>query len=577
MSNNSKDKTSYYYISDKEKIKLEPEASVRLVKYKNGTPAARSTQSARTNEVLPVDATLTHLKKYDAFIIKTDKDRSRPATEISNELQEIVEAEDNIEFASIAYRQGQNNPDLMFTTKELVARFKDNISRQEIENLLSKYNISIIKQEKWAPNLFRLQAPAADGPNGPVALGNILMESGLCEYAKASFIRTRHIRTVTTEEKETEDNYYRDQWHLEVTKTFDAWNISKGDSNIKICIADTGVEYAHREFIGKIVHGYDFEDDIADGNPKNDLDEDHGTACAGVATAAGIKAAGAAPKCSLIAIRTPFRLGDADEAAMFFWAADKGADIISCSWGPVDGLGSIDPIPPETKDALKYCVTKGRNGKGCCIFWAAGNGNENVEDDGYASCEYVMAIAASTNPKSDGSEARSGYSDKGKTLLVCAPSNGGSKSILTTDRIGSLGYNPRVSNKPDLGGEYTNTFGGTSSATPLVAGIVGLMLSINSELTVDQVKDILRRTAVKIGDQSTYKTDATTGLTHSELYGYGRINALAAVQEAQKLGKQNSQSTSGRSETAENESIELSSITNPTLQQLADESLWMKK
>jgi subtilisin family serine protease len=576
--NNNEDKTSYYYISDKKKVKLEREPSVRLVKYKSDIPSARSNLSMRANEVLPANSTLVHLKKYNALVIKADEDRSVSAEEVSTELQKIVAEEgDIIDYASIALRQGPNNPDLLFTTKELVARFKDNISMQQIEEILSKYNIKILNQEKWSKNLFRLEAPSADGPNGPIALGNILMESGMCEYAKASFIRERHIRTIVLgQEKEEEDNYYKDQWHLEITKVFDAWNITKGNPDVKICIADTGVEYAHREFIGKIVSGYDFEDDVADGNPKNNFNEDHGTACAGVAVAAGIKAAGAAPQCSLIAIRTPFQLGDIDEANMFVWAADNGSDIISCSWGPIDGFGSVDPIPPETKDALEYCVTTGRNGKGCCIFWAAGNGNESVDDDGYASCEYAMAIAASTNPKEDGSEDRARYSDKGKALFVSAPSSGGTKSILTADRVGSLGYNPRRSNTPDPTGDYTDIFGGTSSATPLVAGIVGLMLSVNPELTVDQIKDILRRTAVKIGDQSSYQPDSNTGLTHSQFYGYGRVNALAAVQEAQKLVKQNSESVSRMDKAVENESIKDIGIRNLVLKQLADESLWMK-
>jgi subtilisin family serine protease len=570
MSDNNQDKTSYYYASGNKKIELQREPAVRLVKYKQGSPSERSRLSERASALLPSESTVMRLNRYDAYVIATDKDISRSAKDISDRLQDIVKSEDNIEFASVAYRQG-NNPDLMFTTKELVARVKEGVSRKDIESLLSKYNIRILSEEPWAPGLLRLETEAADGPKGPVALGNILMETDKFEYAKASFIRQRHIRTVEARE----DNYYRDQWHLEITKTFEAWNISKGNPNIRICIADTGVDYAHREFDGKIVIGYDFDLDIADGNPKEGSQDDHGTSCAGVATAAGIKAAGAAPQCSLIAVRTPPGLGDIDEAKMFVWAANNGADVISCSWGPPDGFGSVDPIPPETEDALKHCVTKGREGKGCCIFWAAGNGDESVDDDGYASSEYVMAIAASTNPNDNGEEDRSYYSDKGKALHVCAPSNGGSKAILTTDRLGSSGYNPRRSPTPDPDGNYTDGFGGTSSATPLVAGIAGLMLSVNPSLTVDQVRDILRRTADKIGDKSTYKPDGSTGLTHSELYGYGRVNTLAAVQAAQKL-KGESGSSIQMETFRENKNVDKILRTDYERNSF-DESLWIKK
>lgn len=530
MSTNDHDKSTYYY-SGNRKISLIRDPELRLVKYKQETPAERSKLSQKASELLPSESTVAHLNRYGAYILRTKKDRSKSPEEITSVLQDLVSSEDNIEYASVAYRQGPRSPDPMFTTKELVARQKEGVTRKEIESILSKYNIRVVREEEWQPGLLRLEAPAADGPNGPVTLGNILQETGKFEYAKASFIRQRHIRN----DGANESNYYQDQWHLEITKTFEAWKITKGNPSIKICIADTGVDYAHREFDGKIVNGYDFELDVADGNPKLGRQDDHGTACAGVATASGIQAAGVAPLCSLIPVRTPRLLGDLDEARMFVWAADNGADIISCSWGPADGFGTEDPIPPETHDALIYSVKKGRDGKGCCIFWAAGNGDEDVGLDGYASDENVMAIAASTNPNSEGQEERAPYSDKGKELLVCAPSNGGSKAILTSDRLGSSGYNPRVSQTPDTAGNYTDRFGGTSSATPLVAGIAALMLSVNPSLTMEKVRDILRRTAEKIGDQSTYNEDEITGLTHSELYGYGRVNTLAAVESAQQL------------------------------------------
>lgn len=573
MSESDQDKTSYYYGRDKKRYTLEREPRVRIVKYKQDTPAERSSLSERAIALLPPDSTVTRLNRYNAVVIETDTDRSIPAGEIASRLQDVVRTEEKIEWAAVAYRQGPNNPDLMFTTKELVARLKEGVGRKDVESLLSQYNIRLVGEVDWQPGLLRLEAEEADGPNGPVAAGNKLMESGKFEYAKASFIRQKHIRTANALEQ---DNYYKDQWHLKVTKTFEAWNISKGNPDIKICIADTGVDYAHPEFNGKIVIGYDFDEDIADGNPKlPSPSDDHGTACAGVATATGIKAAGVAPGCSLIAIRTPSLLGDIDEANMFVWAAKNGADIISCSWGPVDGRGTDDPIPPETEDALEYCITKGREGKGCCIFWAAGNGNESADLDGYVRCKHVMAIAASTNPNDNGEEERAYYSDKGKSLLVCAPSSGGSKAILTADRVGSMGYNPSDAPTPDSAGNYTDTFGGTSSATPLVAGIAGLMLSVSPSLTADEVRDILRKTADKIGDKSTYKPVGNTGLTRSDLYGSGRVNALAAVKAAQELGGPQSYARTGPSR--EDKIVDSTSRLDIYKIARADKMMWMEE
>ena len=94
--------------------------------------------------------------------------------------------------------------------------------------------------------------------------------------------------------------------------------------------------------------------------------------------------------------------------------------------------------------------------------------------------------------------------------------------IVTTDRRGSKGYQS---------GDFTTVerFGGTSSSTPLVAGLCALILSVDPELTAKEVKDILKETAVKIDPANgDYDTDG-----HSRIYGWGRVDAFAALQKAQ--------------------------------------------
>lgn len=333
--------------------------------------------------------------------------------------------------------------------------------------------------------------------------------------------------------------YLSEQWHLTMAKVTDAWSrVTRGSSAIKICVMDDGIDVDHPEFSGKVTRQYDFAANVENARPKT-ADDNHGTACAGVATARGQKALGAAPDCSLIAMRTPSFLGVADEAQMFRRAAEWGADIISCSWGPTDGTRSADPLPDSTRAAINYCVTQGRGGKGIPIFWAAGNGNESVSLDGYAVNPDVIAVAASTS-----NETRAWYSDFGPEIWVCAPSSGdrslGERRIFTVDRTGNAGYNTGDSTLGDVAGDYTNNFGGTSSATPLVAGIAGLMLSAAPNLTHRQVRDILKNTADRIGGSSSYNSSG-----HSNEYGYGRVNALAAAQRARDLSSGGSSTTPG--------------------------------
>ena len=150
-------------------------------------------------------------------------------------------------------------------------------------------------------------------------------------------------------------------------------------------------------------------------------------------------------------------LGSIHEAEAFRWAADNGADVISCSWGPADGewWDPKDPrhtrfvaLPASTRDALDYAVTNGRGGKGCVVLFAAGNGNESVDNDGYASYDKVVAVAACNDQSK-----RSVYSDFGKAVWCAFPSSDFghppfnhpeplTPGIWTTDRLGNFGYNP---------------------------------------------------------------------------------------------------------------------------------------
>ncbi len=203
--------------------------------------------------------------------------------------------------------------------------------------------------------------------------------------------------------------------------------------------------------------------------------------------------------------------------AWFDFAMQSGADIISNSWG---AAADFFPLSTRQWDAIYRCTTEGRDGKGCVVVFAAGNSNHNINApskgtlDGFATHPRVIAVAASTSM-----DERSHYSNYGLEISVTAPSSGkGGMGILTADVEGKPGYSPT---------DYTYDFGGTSSACPLVAGIAGLVLSANPELTALEVRDILEKTARKIGGE--------TGFSYE--FGHGCINAKAAVEKALEMRK----------------------------------------
>jgi len=146
----------------------------------------------------------------------------------------------------------------------------------------------------------------------------------------------------------------------------------------------------------------------------------------------------------------------------------------------------------------------------------------SLSSSGTSTLAIALAVGASTDW-----DYRADYSQYGSALDVVAPSSGGFAAITTTDRQGEAGYNQTGTSEttgpdplPHI--DYTSTFGGTSSATPLVSGIVALMLSRNPTLTAVEVRDKLRASADKIGGV-TYPNN------FNQYYGYGRVNAKAAL------------------------------------------------
>jgi subtilisin family serine protease len=403
----------------------------------------------------------------------------------------------------------------------------------------------------YATNAFFVEA--AEGIGRKVFdVAQALLQRDDVEYCHPELIRPRARKTV-----------FPQQWHLRKTTinglTVDAHanveaahQVTRGEG-VTIAIIDDGVDIDHPEFAsaGKIVAPRDATLLTDNPRPKDlfgtgpDNGDNHGTACAGVATGNGARgASGVAPAAKLMPIRLASGLGSQREADAFIWAAEHGADVISCSWGPEDGRWwkLDDPkhrqfvaLPASTRLAIDRVTTTGRGGKGCVVLFAAGNGNESVDNDGYASYAKVTAVAACND-----TGRRSVYSDFGNAVWCAFPSNDIeyapfsqpkplTAGIWTVDRSGTAGYNTGTNADGDAEGMFTDSFGGTSSACPGAAGVAALVLSVNPALKWNEVKDLLKRACDRIDPQGG-QYDAAG---HSAKYGYGRLNARTAVDLAQ--------------------------------------------
>jgi subtilisin-like proprotein convertase family protein len=119
------------------------------------------------------------------------------------------------------------------------------------------------------------------------------------------------------------------------------------------------------------------------------------------------------------------------------------------------------------------------------------------------------------------------YSEPGACLLVVAPSSDG-QGITTTDLMGTDGYNSNgAGDLPD--NDYTETFGGTSAAAPLAAGVIALALQANPNLGYRDVKEILLRSSTKLQPSDADWATNSAGIAHNHKFGAGLIDARSAV------------------------------------------------
>ena len=372
---------------------------------------------------------------------------------------------------------------------------------ESIDDLNKKHNVqSVTKlfencEDSSLSRIYKLKLPK-DGD-----IYSILEEyrnNENVEYAELNFI----LRAFNT----PNDPDFESQWGLHNTGqtggTVDAdidapeaWDLTHGSSKIVIAIVDTGVDYTHPDLAKNCIKGYDFVNN--DNDPMDD--QGHGTHCAGIAAAVtnnGIGIAGVSWNSKIMPIKTLDSIGDGsyeNAAKSIVYATENGANIISNSYG-----GPANANSHLLKDAINYSYNKG-------VILIAAAGNENTNEKRYpAAYDQVIAVAAT-----DENDDRWYDSNYGDWVDLAAPG----EYILSTK----------------LGGGYTHK-SGTSMACPHVAGIAALILSRDSSLSAEKVKEILLK--------STDKLDT------NEYIGTGRANAYLAVKNTKSIERDRRQASS---------------------------------
>ena len=351
-----------------------------------------------------------------------------------------------------------------------------------LEKTISKYHVKIQRQNKYMPLWYTLKC-TENTLLSSLEVANRLYETKLFESSEPNLFIENAI-----------DACPNDNWGVEAINACNTYCTT--GNGVSVAIFDTGVDLEHAYLVDNIVSpSYNAANDTSPSIVTND----HGTNVARFVV-------DVATECSLLSISHnfsiptfPAQLNDRSEelADGFNWAVDNGADIINCSWHW--------PESQIVEDAIANALTNGRGGLGSIVVFASGNtfGPVNFPAN---SLPDILVVGAT-----DDMEFRPDFSSFGNTLDIVAPGKD----------VPMLLYNP-VFNPEGL--DF-----GTSYAAPHVSGVAALILSINSNLTLQEVNNIIEQTAHKSSNYSFTNNPNRPNGTWNEELGYGQIDAQAAV------------------------------------------------
>jgi subtilisin family serine protease len=340
------------------------------------------------------------------------------------------------------------DPVVRYDPGRLTVTFNPDVSRQRIDATLARAGITL---ERAIPQIraYLVRVP----PSRRTAALASLRDSPLVASAEREpFVDAFAITP--------DDEDWPQQWGLRLAGFPEAWTVTRGSSHVVVAVLDTGVDRTQPELRGALVPGYDFVNGDAD--PSDD--HGHGTPVAGIIGARGNNRAGVAGvcwSCSIMPVKVLDAKGiglDSVIAAGIVWAVDHGARVINLSLG---GPGDTEDL----ENAIAYAVRR----NAVVVAAAGNNGTTELE---YPGASPSALSVAGTNSV----DHRYAWSNYGSWVRVAAPG----------------------CNVAPVRGGRSAIFCGTSSATPVVAGLAALAVSANPSATSGEIAAAVQRAATRL-------------------------------------------------------------------------------
>lgn len=496
------------------------------------------------------------------FVLKVDNIPAVDPEPVLRGLARELEKEHSEIFRAGLVAQIVGTRQWLVVPDQVIAKFESELSSGAIEELINQLDPHPIAVEQAALDSSRYVITLDVAGDGALESASQLSSMGQVIYAEPNYVIPIDLRG----DPKT-DAGYGYQWHHENAGTYAtedadidsarAWSFGYDTSDVTVAVIDRGFDIDHPDLVDNLLCGPDewcanfgkraINVTASDPDPTKLLssspNEDafsHGTRAAGVAAERGgnnIGYSGACPQCRLMLIRNEESLDSVVTA--FEEAINRNVDVISNSWGFTLGSGSASASAPTVMNGIVNAINAAVD-EGITVVFAMTN--EKLDNCGalpdISSLPKVIGVSGITDYDERsyvGGEAL-GY---GTCMDVLAPTRGGEKGIRTTS----------VMKLPGPTSTYWHDFSGTSAATPMVAGVIGLMKSFDRNLSPLRIQRILQDTADRVDPQhADYSPES--GFSNpggTPTHGYGRINAYEATRLVAPVSPRTTELAAGRS------------------------------